>query len=69
MNEFWHSSGPQIENKILNLARKLKNLWNLWVMVIVVEVGVFEMVPKGIKKGLDHLDIRIIETIQTTVLL
>ena len=57
-------------DKNLELARKLKNLWNMKVTIIPNVIGAFGTVTKGLVKGLEHLGIRgRVETIQTTALL
>ena len=53
-------------DKYLDLARELKNVWNMKVKVIPIVVGALGTVPKG----LENIDIRgKIETIQNTALL
>ena len=42
--------------KYLDLAKKLKKLWNVTVTSIVI--GVFGTVPKGLVKGLKELEMR-----------
>ena len=57
-------------DKFLDLARELKNLWNIRVMVIPIVVGTLGMVPKGLELRLGELEMRgRIETIQPTALL
>ena len=54
----------------LDLARDLKKLWNMKVMVIPIVIGVLGTVTKELVKGLEELEIRKqVETIQTTALL
>ena len=54
----------------LDPARKLKNLWNMKVKVILIVIGTLGTVTKGLVKGLEDLEIRgQVETIQTTALL
>ena len=54
-------------DRYLDLARELKKLWNIKVMVIPIIVGVLETVLKNMEKKLDELEIRgRIKTIQTT---
>ena len=59
--------------KYLNLARELKRLQNMKIMVMPIIVGVFGMVLKILEKRLGKLEIRgrigTIQTIQTTALL
>ena len=54
------------KDKCLDLARKLKNLWNMQVTIIPIVIGAFGTVIKGLLKGLEGLEV---ETIQTTTLL
>ena len=59
------------ENKIkyLDLARELKRLKNIMVTVITVVIGILGTVLKGLKKGLEELEIRgRIEAVQTAAL-
>ena len=57
-------------HKYLDLARKLKKLWNMRVTETPIVAGAFGTVPKGLEKGLVGLEIRgRIKTIQTTALL
>ena len=57
-------------DKFLDLARKLKKLWNMKVKVIPIVNGVFRTIPKGLVKGLEDLKIRgQVEIIQTRALL
>ena len=56
--------------KYLDLARELKKLWNMKVMVIPVVIGVLGTVTKGLVQRLEGLEIRGRDvTIQTTALL
>ena len=58
------------KDKYLDLARELKNLWNMKVMFITIVIDTFGTVTKGLLKGLEDLEIREREeTIQTTTLL
>ena len=50
-------------NMYLDLARELKNLWNMKVTVICIVIGALGTVPKGVVKKLEE------ETIQTSALL
>ena len=43
-------------DKYLDLARQLKKLWNMKVMVIPVVIGVLGMISKGLVKGLKELE-------------
>ena len=55
-------------NNNLDPARELKKLWNMQVIVIVI--GAFGTVTKGLLKGLEHLEVGgRVETTQTTALL
>ena len=42
-------------DKYLDLARKLKNLWNMKVTVIPIVVGALGTIPKELVKGLEDL--------------
>ena len=58
------------KDKYLGLARELKKLWNMKVMIIPIVIGALAMVTEGLLKGLEYLEIRgWVETIQTTALL
>ena len=58
------------KDKYLDLARKLKKLWNMKVTVIPIEIGALGVVTKRLILGLKNLEIRWqVETIQTTALL
>ena len=41
------------KGKYLNLARELKKLWNMKVMIIPIMIGVLSTVTKGLSKGLE----------------
>ena len=57
-------------DKYLDLARELKNLWNMRVIIIPIVFGAFGTVTKGLLKGLEDLEVGgRVETIQTTTLL
>ena len=57
-------------DKELNLARKLKKLWNIKVTVILIVIGALGTVIKELVHGRENLEIRgQVETIQTTALL
>ena len=45
-------------DKYLDLARELKKLRNMKVMVIQIVVGALGTMPKGLVKGLEDLEIR-----------
>ena len=54
-----------MKDENLDLARELKKLWNMKVMMISIVIGVFRTIPKGLVKGLEDLEIRgQMETIQ-----
>ena len=56
--------------KYLDLARKLKKLWNIKVTMIQTVIGTLSTVTKGLVQGLEDLEIRgRAGTIQTTALL
>ena len=58
------------KDKYQNLARELKKLKNMKVMVIPIITGALGTVTKGLSQGLKDLEIiGQVETIQTTVLL
>ena len=58
------------KDKYLDLARELKKLWNMKVTIILIGIGVFGIVTKGLLKGLKDLEDRgRVETIQITALL
>ena len=57
------------KGKYLELTKELKNLWNMNVTVIPIVIGMFGTVTKGLKQGLEDLEITEVETIQTTALL
>ena len=58
------------KDKYLDLARELKKLWNMKVVVIPIVISALGTVTKGLVKGLDDLEIRGRDgTIQTTTLL
>ena len=53
-----------------DLARELKKLWNIKVMIIPILIGAFGTVTKGLVQGLEDLEIRErVEAVQTTALL
>ena len=57
-------------DKYLDLARELKKLWNMKVMIIPIMIGAFGTVTKGLLKGLKDLEVSDrVDTIQTTGLL
>ena len=57
------------KDKYLDLARELKKLWNMQVIIIPIVIGAFGTVTKGLLKGLEDLEVGgREETIQTTTL-
>ena len=57
-------------DKYPDLARELKKLWNMQVTIILIVIGAFGTVTKGLLKGLEDLEVGgRVETIQTTALL
>ena len=64
------SKEDEKKNKYQDLARELKKQWNMKVTVIAIVVHALGMIPKGMVKGLEKLEIRVLEeTIQTIALL
>ena len=58
------------KDKYLDLVRELKKLWNMQVTIILIVIGAFGKVTKGLLKGLEYLEVcRRVKTIQTTALL
>ena len=43
------------KEKYLDLARELKKLWNMLVTIILIVIGAFGTVTKGLLKGLEDL--------------
>ena len=41
------------KNKYLDLAKELKKLWNMKVTIILIVIGAFGTVTKGLLKGLE----------------
>ena len=57
-------------DKFLELARNLRELWNMKVTVIPIVIGALGMVLEGLARGLEELEIGgRVKTIQTTALL
>ena len=55
------------KEKYLDLARELETLWNMRIMVILIIIGAFWTVIKGLVWGLEEWENgRQIKTIQTT---
>ena len=58
------------KDKYLNLAKELKKLRNVKVMILPIIIGGLGLVTKGVIQGLENLEIRgRVETIETTALL
>ena len=58
------------KDKYLDLSTELKTLWNMQVTIILILIGAFGTVSKGLLKGLEDLEVGgRAETIQTTTLL
>ena len=58
------------KEQYLDLARELKKLWNIKVMVIPIVIGTFGTVTKWLVHGIEELEVRRrVEIIQTTALL
>ena len=58
------------KDKYLDLARELKKLWNMKVMIVPIVIGALGTITKGLLKGLEDLEVgRRVETIKTTALL
>ena len=45
------------KDKYLDLARELKKLWNMQVTIIPIVIGAFGTVTKGLRKGLEDLEV------------
>ena len=58
------------KDKYPDLASELKELWNMQVTIILIVIGVFGTVTKGLLKELEDLEVGgRVDTIQTTTLL
>ena len=58
------------KDKYLDLARELKKLWNMKVMIVPIVIGALGTITKGLLKGQEDLEVGgWVETIQTTALL
>ena len=58
------------KDKYLDLARELKKLWNMKVTIILIVIGAFATITKGLSKGLEDVEVGVrVETIQMTALL
>ena len=65
-----HSQMSKIMILIIIIAREIRKLWNIWVTVIPVIIGAPGMVPKGLVRALEELEIGgRAGTIQSIVLL
>ena len=57
-------------NKYLDLAKELKEQWNMKVTVVLIVIDALDKVMKVLEKGLEDLEIRgRVKTIETTALL
>ena len=66
----WKKNKSEKVDKYFDLTRGLKKLLNMKVTVILIVVGALWMIPKGLEKSLEEVEIRArIETIPTTALL
>ena len=64
------SKNDEKNERYMTLARELKKLWNMKVMVISIVIGALGTILKGLVKGLEDLEINgQVETIQSTALL
>ena len=45
------------KDKYLDIARKLKKIWNMKVTIIPNVIGAFSTVTKGLLKGLENLEV------------
>ena len=58
------------KDKYLDLARELKKLWNMKIMIVPIVIGALSTITKGLLKGLEDLEVGgQVETIQMTALL
>ena len=58
------------KDKYLDLARELKKLWNMRVMIVPIVNGALGAITKGLSKGLEDSEVGgRVETIQITALL
>ena len=58
------------KDKYLDLARELKNLWNMKVTIVPIGIGALGTITRGLLKGLEDLEVGgRVETIQMTALL
>ena len=62
--------GYEKKDKYLSLARELKKLWNMKVMIVPIVIDAFGTITKGLLKSLEDLEVGgWVETIQMTTLL
>ena len=58
------------KDNYLDLARELKNLWNMKVTIVAIMIGTLGTITKGLLKSLEDLEVGgRVETIQMTALL
>ena len=58
------------KDKYIDFAGELKKLWNMKVTIVLIVIGAFGTITKGLLKGLEDLEFGgRVETIQTTALL
>ena len=58
------------KDKYLDLARKLKKLWNVKVTIVLIVIGALGTITKGLLQGPEELEVGgRVETIQMTALL
>ena len=58
------------KDKYLDLAREIRKLWNMKVMIVPIVIGALDTITKELLKGLEDLEVGgQVEIIQTTVLL
>ena len=58
------------KDKYLDLARELKNLWDMKMTIVPIVIGAFGTMRKGLLKGLEDMEVGgRVESIQTTALL
>ena len=46
------------KDKYLDLARELKKIWNMKVMIIPIVISAFATITKGLLKGQEDLEVR-----------
>ena len=57
------------KDKYLDLARELKRLWKMKVIVMPIVIVALGIVIKKLVKGMEHLEIKGVRTIQSRILL